>query len=352
VPARVLEDYRSEERRQARLSGRHRQAGACSASQWLILLAFLGSGAVDACSQLAQGSQAPGFLAMALIQQPTPPAIYVRCPPPRLPRPGTFRARNVPASWRCEGGRERRRTAIPPPRRRGPRCAGFYSPPPSPPRRPRPCTGRASVPRRLRTRAAASGAPRPAEAPCRPPRGPTAAPATRRPTPTGLGLTAAAARPEATVSTAAAGGSGAPRRGGRPRAGRRASAPGTRLPTAANPRPGLPRTRSSTSACLGASRGATRYGAGRRWREACGPAPREGGRKGAAAAARPAGHGRARRGLLARRGVRRLHRDLQGRARFAPHWGNACLLPMAERVEKPQLRELCDQEREEAPRPG
>lgn len=187
-----------------------------------------------------------------------------------FPGPGTFGARNLPAARRGKGGGGRGAGRRKPPEVTSPRrgaCRGtplrrFYSSPPSP-RRPGPCTGRASAPRRLRTRAAASGALPPAGAPCHPPRGATGAPTTRRPTATGLGLTAAATRPEATVSTAAAGGSGARRRGGRPRAGRRASAPGTRLPTAANPRLELPCTRSSTSARPGASRGTTRYGAGR-----------------------------------------------------------------------------------------
>lgn len=183
-------------------------------------------------------------------------------PTPERFEPGTF-----PAARRGkgEGAGRRKPPEVTSPRRGA--CLGtplrrFYSSPPSP-RRPGPCTGRASAPRRLRTRAAASGALPPAGAPCHPPRGATGAPTTRRPTATGLGLTAAATRPEATVSTAAAGGSGARRRGGRPRAGRRASAPGTRLPTAANPRLELPCTRSSTSARPGASRGTTRYGAGR-----------------------------------------------------------------------------------------
>lgn len=156
------------------------------------------------------------------------------------------------------------------------RCAGFisislrrcYAVPAGP------CTGRASDLRRLRMRAAGSGAlPPAAVAPCPPRPGATGARITRRPTAPGLGLTAAGCRPEAPASAAAAGGSGARRRGGRPRAGRRAPAPATRLPAAAGPRPELLRTRSSTSARPGATRGTTRYGAGRRGARA---APREG----------------------------------------------------------------------------
>lgn len=221
------------------------------------------------CSRLLLSSreQAPGSSGAA--GQTAASAGPGRAGPVSLGSPSP--TRNVlkpePSGRRAGKAGEREAPDSPSPRRgrcRGSSLRRFYSFRPPPPRRPGPCTGRASVPRRLRSRAAASGALPPAEALCRPPRGATGAPTTRLPTATGLGLTAAATRPEATVSTAAAaGGSGAPRRGDRPRAGRRASAPGTRLPTAANPRPELPRTRSSTSARPGASRGTTRYGAGR-----------------------------------------------------------------------------------------
>lgn len=216
-----------------------------------------------------------------------------------------------------EAGEEKRADAAPPPLHRF-RSRRRHS---------RPCTGRDSAHRHLPTRAAASGALPPAEDPCRPLRGATGAPTTRRPTATGLGRTAAASRPAALGSTGA---SGAPRRGRRPRAGRRASVPGTRLRTAARPRPGRRCTRRrSTSARLAASRDTSRYGARRRGTRG---GRKEGGRERGwellllllSEARSPLREGT--RGPCVSAASTR-QQDFQGRARLEPHWATSAFPP-------------------------
>lgn len=181
---------------------------------------------------------------------------------PRLPVPERLEAGTCRPPGGEGAGDERRADAAPPPLP-GLRSRRRHSRPvPAIPGLSRPCTGRGSAHPHLPTRAAASGALPLAEDPCRPLRGATGAPTRRRPTATGPGRTAAASRPGAPGST---GPSAAPRRGCRPRAGRTASAPGTRLRTAAPPRPErLCTRRRSTSARPAASRGTSRYGTKRR----------------------------------------------------------------------------------------